>query len=418
MGEIAIVEDDQATRHLLVELLSSRGYGVKAFTEAREAREYLEQWAPDLLIADVSLPDGSGLELISRLPDFHSERVPVLVLSGRSSESDILRGYGAGADDYMTKPFSPAELLAKVSVLLARFPRTSPQQPQQGHDSDEDLPRSEGFIFGRYELPRLLGQGAYGKVYQARDRTSGSQVALKVLSVLPGRRAENRLRFLRETYALSGVHHPNVIRVLDFGLCEGRLYYAMELVKGPTLDQEIRSQRLSEEELVQLLIPLADALEAMRLSDLIHRDLKPANIVLRSGLIEQPVIIDFGLSKHPFDRGLTDPNVMLGTPGYMPPEIYAGQEHDHCSDLWALGMVARHALCGRELWPDLEPLELFQRLSSEEVPLPELSSPGLAIILQRLLDREPALRYATAGELQADLLALEIATPGLLERAD
>lgn len=415
--EVVIVEDDKATRQLVVEILGERGYSVSAFARIQTAREHLEERAPNLVITDVMLPDGSGLELISRLPDLHAERIPVLVLSGCSSESDILRGYAAGADDYMTKPFSPAELLAKVSVLLARFPRvTETTSPAQ-----EDLPRKDGLIFGRYEAAHLLGQGAYGKVYEAHDRVERRQVALKVLTMLAGRRAENRLRFLRETYALSGVHHPNVVRVLDFGLAEGRLYYAMELVKGPTLAHEVRAQPLSEDEVVRLLIPLADALEAMRQSDLIHRDIKPANIVLRAGLVEQPVLIDFGLSKHPFDRGLTDPGLLMGTPGFMPPEVYAGQDHDHCSDLWALGMVARFALCGREVWQDLEPYELFERLSAQAVPLPPLESPALSALLERLLEREPALRYATAAELLRDLKAMEPdaslpALPGALNK--
>ena len=239
---IAIVEDDPSTRQLLTELLESRGHRVRSFPDQASAREVLEPTAPGLLILDVGLPDGSGLELLSRLRDYHgADRFPALVLSGRASESDILRGYAAGADDYLVKPFQPDELLAKVVILLAkRRGLTRPASP------DLELPASSGLVFGRYRNLRVLGRGAYGTVYEARDTQGNLEVALKVLSAMQGRMAENRFRFLRETYALSGVHHPNVVRVHDFGLMEGRLYYAMELVKGPTLYQEVRSQPLNE----------------------------------------------------------------------------------------------------------------------------------------------------------------------------
>ncbi|MGE0710558.1 MAG: protein kinase [Planctomycetota bacterium] len=401
---IAVVEDDPQTCQLLEELLRARGYPVETFAGVEPAREALDARAPALVIVDVGLPDGSGLELVSRLRDRHGPgRFPVLVVSGRSTESDILRGYAAGADDYLTKPFKPDELLAKVAVLLAR--RTQVVEAPAPLP-DMELPSTAGLVFGRYQKLRVLGRGSYGTVYEARDTQGHRAVALKVLSASQGQLAENRLRFLRETYALSGLHHPHVVRVLDFGLAEGRLYLAMELVPGPTLHDEARGQRLDEAELLETLIPLADALEALRRNDLIHRDLKPSNVVLRGGRLDQPVLIDFGLSKHGFDRGLTDPDVLLGTPGYIAPEACFGAVYDHRADLWALGMVARYCLCGGELWPMLEAAALFQRLDAEEVPLPEELSPGLERVLRRLLARDPAARYQQARELLRDLRAL------------
>jgi serine/threonine protein kinase len=223
--------------------------------------------------------------------------------------------------------------------------------------------------------------------------------------------AENRFRFLRETYALSGIHQPNVVQVVDFGLMEGRLYYAMELIKGPTLYDEVRSQHLDERELLQTLIPLAEALEALRQNDLIHRDLKPSNVVLRDGQLDQPVLVDFGLSKHSFDRGLTDPDVLMGTPGYMPPEVFYGSRYDHRSDLWALGMIARFCLSGYDLWPRIDGYTMFRRLAEREVPLPEPLSEGLRACLRRLLDREPATRYQTAADLLVDLDSIQQQQP-------
>ena len=407
-NEIVVVEDDELTRDLISELLRDRGHTVQPFGSVQGARWYLEgKGPPALLVLDVTLPDGEGLDLIPLAKSLHGPSAPpVLVISGLRSESAILRGYAAGADDYLTKPFKPAQLQAKVAVLLARRPGLEETR------LEPSLPGKGGLDFGRYERRGVLGKGSSGTVYEARDTVESRIVALKVLSALKSREAEYRFRFLRESYSISAVDHPGVVRVYDFGNEEGRLYYSMELLKGPSLAERAAERSLTAAETVEVMLPLAEALSSLGSRDLVHRDLKPSNIVLRHGGLEQPVLIGFGLSKLTFDRGLTEANVVLGTAGYVAPEVLSGGQHDHRSDLYALGMVARFALAGEDLWPGVEPFAIFRRQLSRDIPLPDLPAP-FAEILRKLLARDPADRFQEGEDLVVDLkrAQTEMASP-------
>ena len=131
----------------------SERYEVECFSTLGEAMAALPLRPPDLLVADVALPDGCGLDLVGLLRAPDGSRVPAIVLSGRKAESDYVRGFAAGAADYLAKPFTSAELLARCQVHLARAAaRSSP------HEATE-LPSRDGLAFGRYEVERELGRG-------------------------------------------------------------------------------------------------------------------------------------------------------------------------------------------------------------------------------------------------------------------
>jgi CheY-like chemotaxis protein len=407
MARIAVVDDEELIRSLVSELLLTRGHEVTGFESCTQAYDALEKETPDLLVCDVRLPDGSGLDLVARLRATHGgDELPVLMLSGLKSESDFLRGYAAGATDYLPKPFTPDELLAKCQVMLAR---TSGRQGANLRTCPEHLPGGPGGLaFGRYELQSVLGQGSYGVVYRAHDRLQDRGVALKVLSALPASQPECRLRFLRETYALSSIRSPHVAAIHDFGAAEGRLYYSMDLVAGTTVERQVKQRGFAtDEQVIALLRGLALALDALDRNDILHRDLKPANVILRDGRWDQPVLIDFGLAKRPFDRGLTDAQMLIGTPGYMPPETIRGEAADHRSDLFALGLVARFAMTGVEVFPELSGLPLLQAISTRPVNVPRTGIPQLREVLRRLTAIERVRRTCSARHLLAELDALQ-----------
>lgn len=410
MTNIAIVEDDELIRELISELLQRRNHQVVMFEGCQDAFEALESAPPDLLVCDVSLGDGSGLDLVARLRAIHGDAaLPILVLSGMKTESDFLRGFAAGATDYLPKPFTTDELLAKVHILLARTFR----QGAGASSSPDQLPGvSSGLAFDRYQLESVLGQGSYGVVYRAHDQRADRQVALKVLSALPGSQPESRLRFLRETYALASIRSPHVARIHDFGAAEGRLYYAMDLVQGPTIEQKVASDgRASEGEARLLLRGLAAALAALERAGVVHRDIKPANVILRDGRWEEPVLVDFGLAKRPFDHGLTDPQMLIGTPAYMAPEMIRGADVDHRSDLFAMGLVARYALTGGEAFPHLVGLELLQAIAARPTPLPPTIPRALRELLRQMLQVHAGMRMASAAELLKGLDLLDRVAP-------
>ncbi len=407
MARIAVVDDEELIRSLVSELLSGRGHEVIEFEGCVAAYDALEHDPPALLVCDVRLPDGSGLDLVARLRATYGDaQMPVLMLSGLRSEADFLRGYAAGATDYLAKPFTPDELLAKVQILLARTAR----QGAGVTTCDEQLPgdQGSGLTFGRYQVLSVLGQGSYGVVYRAFDTLEERQVALKVLSALPASQPECRLRFLRETYALSSIRCPHVAAIHDFGAAEGRLYYAMDLVTGPTVERQVRSGGVANErELIGLMRGLSRALAALGDADIVHRDLKPANVILRDGRWDQPVLVDFGLAKRPFDRGLTDPQMLIGTPGYMPPECVRGEAPDSRSDLFSLGLVARFAATGLEVFPELAGLQLLQAIASRPVSLPRTVSAPMREVLRRLTAVDRRRRTPTPQVLVSELDALQ-----------
>lgn len=396
--KIAVVEDDELVRSYMVELLTERGYQVEQFGEAEPAYEALSAMPPALLLCDVELPDGSGLDLVARLRAVHGDALPVLMLSGLSREEDIVRGFAAGATDYLPKPVKAAELLAKISVMLSRAGRLAGPVP-----GGEVLPGGAQAAFGRYRLQGVLGRGSFGVVFKAHDALTGRDVALKVLGALVTAQPETRMRFLRETYALASVRHDHVVRVHDFGAAEGRLYYSMDLVAGPSVDARVRQRPATEAEAVHLLRGVARGLVQLEAAGIIHRDLKPANVILRELRWEAPVIVDFGLAKQPFDRGLTDPNIILGTPNYLAPETILGHPVDHRADLFSLGLLARFALTGTEAFADLQGLALLNALASRPVDLPATVSTTMRGLLRWLVQLDVTRRTPSASALLEQL---------------
>lgn len=404
MARIAVVEDDPLARELLVDALEGRDHVVEAFEDAGSARAALGASPPDLLVSDIDLPDGSGFDLIRALRAVHPDLL-VIVQSGRDTEGDLLEGFDAGAADYITKPISVAELLAKCSVLLARKQKL--HQPEGADKAGTDLPGGASAAFGRYRIERVLGSGGGAVVFLAEDLREGSEVALKVLPTLAGLREETRQRFVRETYALSMLEHPQVVGVLDFGSTEGRVYYTMERIEGVSLHERVtREGPASEAELLQLLAPLASALEAIHGAGLLHRDLKPSNIMLRGGDYGDPVVIDFGLAKLEGDTSITNTGELLGTPAYLSPERIRCQETTAQSDLFSLGLVARFALTGEHPYADADLVSLLNALASRPIHFPERVSPPLRQVLRRMTRLSPSSRQASATELLADLRGL------------
>ncbi len=393
-GQVAVVEDDESVRELVTAILEARGYGVAAFGTINAARDAFRHSVPDLLITDVRLPDGCGLDLIGSLRTDTGRKVPAIVLSGAREEVDFVRGFAAGAADYLSKPFSRDELLARCAVHLART-----NAMDQGSDLEISLPEKNGLAFGRYAVTKELGRGGYGIVYLAHDmEREGAVVALKVLSPLSSEQPEARLRFIRETYALSAVKSKHIVPVHDVGCVQGRLYFAMDYVEGESLHTYVAKHGpLQEHEAKQLAKGLLEAFAVLGEAGLIHRDLKPANVILRNGRVDEPVLIDFGLAKQPFDRGITAPEILLGTISYLPPEVIRGFAPDQRSDLFALGATLRYALSGDELFPQLEGFDLLSAIATGPIPMPSTRlSRGFAAFLFRLLQVEPNRRFDSA----------------------
>ena len=280
---------------------------------------------------------------------------------------------------------------------------------------------------GDYELGEELGRGAMGAVYRARHVTLDQTVALKV--VLSGEFASEaeRRRFLAEAGQAARLDHPNIVRVLNYGEAEGRQFYAMELIEGPTLAQRMRKAEchlengasgaaghLSFRPSAFLISQVARAVQHAHERGVLHRDLKPGNILLDAG--DTPHISDFGLATllgsdgAGVSTGQTLAGSPLGTPAYMAPEQVRGDRAvTTASDLWSLGAILYELLAGRPPFAAASTVETYRKILEEEPPEfdPAKSGNGAArdleIIARKCLRKDPAQRYGSAAALADDL---------------
>jgi DNA-binding response OmpR family regulator len=404
---VIVVEDEPGVRLFVARTLADRGYSVASFGRVAEAAATVREGAFDLLIADVELPDGCGLDLIAMLP---AERgIPAIVMSALSAERDFGRGFAAGAADYIGKPFPADELLARCArhtyKAAARREATAELEP------------AERLAFGRYRIERELGRGSYGRVFLARDTgLQDRRVALKVLTPPPGEEGDAKLRFVRETLTLSRVNDPGVVRVLDVGEAEGRLYYTMEYLEGETLeDYVVTHGPLNEAEARAVASGLLRALSALKAAGIVHRDLKPSNVILRSNDLGRPVLVDFGLATNERDRRSTQAGQLLGTPAFMSPEVIQGSAADHQSDLFSLGLTLRFALTGECAFDESGIRGLMAAIVSEPISLPHVPMTGsFAVFLDWLWAIE---RSSRAPSARAALRALDAIDAGFARAA-
>lgn len=269
-------------------------------------------------------------------------------------------------------------------------------------------------VGGRFAIERLIARGGMGAVYLAHQLNLGRPVALKIMSPPPdteeGDSFQDRFRLEAET--LAALHHPNIVTVYDYGPTDdGRFYLALEYIEGPRLTDLIRKGRLSPERCIRLMIQVCHALRYAHKRGVVHRDLKPSNLLIRvEDGVETVKVVDFGLVKvAEADQSLTRAGLVLGSPHCMAPEQVRGEEIDHRADLYAVGILLFRCLTGH--WPFHAETVAGTMIAHvhEERPTfhsvaPDLMVPdGLEAIVQRLLRRNPAERFADAGELMEAL---------------
>ena len=255
----------------------------------------------------------------------------------------------------------------------------------------------------RYRIQRLLGKGGMGAVYLADDEVLGELVALKIiLSSFAADEAAMVARFRREAAAARKVSSPSVIRIHDLGEARpGLLYLSMEYFAGRTLTEVIAQRGIVPlKDARDMLQQIAAGLEAAHQACVIHRDLKPSNILVgERGMIK---IIDFGLATTAFGDGLTATGAILGTPHYMAPEQVRGKPVDVRSDIYALGALAYHLVCGRPPFAGDNPIAIgFAHISEPVVPPRQLRKDipqALEDAILAALAKAPEDRPASAKE--------------------
>jgi eukaryotic-like serine/threonine-protein kinase len=264
-------------------------------------------------------------------------------------------------------------------------------------------------LSGRYRVTRLLGRGGMSAVWLARDDVLDRDVAVKMLHIRRLESAEAVERFEREARTLASLTHSGIVTVIDRGDDHGRPFIVFEYVRGRDLRERIADEgRLPLKDVLAIGEQVADALAYAHARGVIHRDVKPHNILLTPD--GQPKLTDFGIARVLEQPGLTMEGRVLGTGDYLAPEQAAGEPLDARADVYALGVLLYHALCGEVPYHGESFLETARMHASAPIPSvrdvrPELPE-RLDEIVQHALAKRPDDRYADCGELRDDLRAL------------
>lgn len=265
-----------------------------------------------------------------------------------------------------------------------------------------------------YRIESPIGTGGMAAVYRAVDEQLGRQVALKIMqpSYLPETEKDVRLRFVRESRAAALVDHPNIIPIYAAGESDGVLFIAMRLVRGGDIRTLLGGDPLSPELVMNIIRPVADALDAAHEAGLVHRDVKPGNMLLetRQNGQDHVYLTDFGITVFNQERGdLTAPGVVVGTLNYMSPEQLQGSAIDGHADQWGLACSAFELLAGEPPYSRSQLAGTFQAIISESPPSLAGLRPGVRpdvdAVFARGLAKDPGDRYATCAQFAAALSA-------------
>jgi serine/threonine protein kinase len=261
--------------------------------------------------------------------------------------------------------------------------------------------------YGRYQIFDELGKGSMGIVYRAHDPQIDRLVALKVLRQDKVTSEDFVQRFLQESKAIGRLSHPNIVTVYDAGQDHSTIFIAMELLKGKPLSEFSDNREMRLQEIVNIGVQVAEALDYAHGQGIVHRDIKPPNIILTSE--GQVKITDFGIAhiEDPHAPQQTQAGDILGTPFYMSPEQVSGQPVDGRSDLFSLGVILYELYTGNKPFTGSNISAIFntimQDIPAKPAEMDSPVSPMLSSIIMTSLNKAPEKRYQTGDEMATAL---------------
>lgn len=399
---VLVIDDEEAYRRLLAQHVETAfdSPAVAEYDPAASGRlpADFQGSGYDVVLLDDRPGAGTGLDWLKdlrRRPGFP----PIVYLLSKPSDADEAAAMEAGAHACLSKSKIDHQRLVAV-LRSAQGGGRRAVEPVSGSEEADRACRFGDLTIRGYRFIRKLAESPVSTVYLADSIKVGSQVVLKVLRQAPevgGKSADTFDRFLREYEIASGIRHPNVVRIFDFGAGDDYAYIAMEYFPKGDLREQIKAG-IKPRVAAHLLGQMAAALKVLHGAGVLHRDLKPGNVMLRGD--GSVVLIDFGLSKQlELDASMSGSGEISGTPYYMSPEQGHGRETDERSDLYSLGVIFYEMLMRRKPYVAGTPMQVIYKHANS--PLPELK-PELRrfeSILYNCIAKDPARRYSSAEKL-------------------
>jgi len=335
-------------------------------------------------------------------------RVLQEVTAEASAGSEITRSHQDSSEE--SSELQPADIDHERTLVqddvpsVASFPpgQTAPGQTAPG-------PSAPGTKIGRYTVGRVLGEGAFGTVWLARDEELRRDVAIKVPRRDRFESGAAEAEFLEEARTVAKLQHPGIVAVYDVGHTSDKTpFVVLEFINGPALADQMKTQPLPQRRAARLMAAVADAVAFAHRQGFVHRDLKPANILLDSQ--DVPHVSDFGLAVHESNQSGRK-GEFAGTSAYMSPEQIRGEAHrlDGRADIWALGVILYRMLSGRLPFTGKTLIEVADEIQTRDPkPLRQIDDGiplELEVIVGKCCQKLASARYSTATDLASDLRA-------------
>jgi serine/threonine protein kinase len=406
---ILIAEDEDGVALYMAALFRRAGFSVSIVDSAEKAYEYIQHVTNepdeniDLLVTDVHMAGMTGLDLVDKLKE-EDISIPTIIVTASDERDIVLEALRKGCYEFIEKPLKDADVLNRVTSTFDKIAAEKAKHPNMGQGMNKEIPN--------YRLKEAIGDGTSGTVFLAERIDNKKEYAIKVLKIGTFDNDTRDLymkRFVNEGFAISQLHHPNIIEFFEFGYTgtgEDRSpYIVMEYFKGHSLNRYMGKKcTLTEAQRIKIIRRIAMALQFIHSKNMLHRDVKPGNILIDEKLNIK--LTDFGVCSVP-SSSLTLQFEVLGSPGYVAPEYWQSGKANKLVDIYSLGVLAYELFLGISPFTGDSLQKLRRNIIVEYPHAPRKVNPDfpeeLQDIIAKMMKKNAKYRYQDAAEIIADL---------------